>query len=175
MIRPAVHEDAEAIAAIWNPIIRETAITFTTEEKTESGLARLIEEAPAFLVAGQDDIEGFALYSQFRGGAGYARTMELTVHVAPDARSRGTGRALVHALIDTATDQKIGTLWAGISGENRGSVAFHERLGFRTAAVLPSVGFKFGRWIDLTLMYRAITAQGAKGAVDPHDIPGHSA
>lgn len=175
MIRKAVSRDAAAIAAIWNPIIQETTITFTTEEKTESSLVRLIDEAPAFLVCDDTEIEGFALYSQFRSGPGYARTMELTIHVAPHARSKGTGRALVQALIDEGTEQKIGTLWAGISGENMGAVAFHERLGFRKSAVLPSVGFKFGRWIDLTLMYRAITASGAKGAVDPHDISGTSA
>ena len=162
MIRPATPADAAAIAAIWNPIIRDTAITFTTEEKTEAGLATLIDTAPAFFVSDDDGVTGFALYTQFRNGPGYARTMELTIHLAPGARGKGAGRALMAALIDRAAEQGIGTLWAGIAGENPGSIAFHERCGFRTGAVLPSVGFKFGRWMDLTLMYRAVCAADDK-------------
>lgn len=169
MIRTATPADAAAIAAIWNPIIRDTAVTFTTEEKTETGLAALIESAPACLVSQTDGkVTGFALYTQFRNGPGYARTMELTVHLAPEVRGQGQGRALVEGLVECAHTQGIGTLWAGIAGENPASVAFHERLGFVTTAILPSVGFKFGRWMDLTLMYRAIAAPGL-GATQPLD------
>ncbi|MDX1424194.1 MAG: N-acetyltransferase, partial [Kiloniellales bacterium] len=32
------------------------------------------------------------------------------------------------------------------------SIRLHERLGFRRCGVLPSVGFKFGRWVDTVLM-----------------------
>jgi L-amino acid N-acyltransferase YncA len=29
-------------------------------------------------------------------------------------------------------------------------------MGFTTAAILPQVGHKFGRWIDLVLMYKRL-------------------
>ena len=42
MIRQAVAADAQAIAAIWNPVIRDTTATFTTVEKSEAGLIETI-------------------------------------------------------------------------------------------------------------------------------------
>ena len=40
----------------------------------------------------------------------------------------------------------------GIDAENSGSIAFHEKFGFKTMAHLKEVGFKFNRWLDLVLM-----------------------
>jgi L-amino acid N-acyltransferase YncA len=55
MIRDARPTDAAAIAAIWNPIIRDTDITFNPVEKTEAEIAALIADRQAaghaFLVA----------------------------------------------------------------------------------------------------------------------------
>ena len=39
ILRPATKADIPAILAIWNPLIRDTSVTFTTEEKTPEGLA----------------------------------------------------------------------------------------------------------------------------------------
>jgi phosphinothricin acetyltransferase len=39
---------------------------------------------------------------------------------------------------------------------NQASIALHAACGFRTAGVLSSIGFKFGRWIDSVLMQRAL-------------------
>lgn len=152
-VRPAEPRDAAGIAAIWNPIIRDTAITFTNAEKSIPDLERRMAEAPAFFVAERDGVlAGFVVMGQFRAGPGYARTMELTIHIAETARGQGAGRALLSALEGAARAQGVGSLWAGIGGENPGSVRFHSRLGFEEVATLPRVGYKFGRWMDLVLM-----------------------
>ena len=54
------------------------------------------------------------------------------------------------------------TLYAIVTGENRNSVAFHERLGFRKVAVMPRVGYKFGRWQD-TIWLMKILREGPPG------------
>ena len=36
----------------------------------------------------------------------------------------------------------------------RYGIAFHEKVGFRTVAVIPEAGRKFGRWLDLVLMMK---------------------
>lgn len=153
IIRPATRGDAAAIIAIQNPIIRDTAITFNAQEKTEGDITTAIETVPCFLVAEDDTgLLGFVLYDQFRKGVGYARTMEHTIVLAPQARGKGAGRALMRAAEDHARAQGVGSLWAGVSGENPDGVAFHARLGFEEVARLPKVGYKFGRWMDLVLM-----------------------
>ncbi|WP_420568171.1 GNAT family N-acetyltransferase [Thalassovita sp.] len=160
-IRPASALDAPVIAAIWNPIIRETEVTFNSEEKTVDGLAQdfAAKEAAgkAFLVAEQQgDIMGFATYGQFRGGPGYAHTMEHTVILAPSARGQGVGRALLTAIEEHARNAGAHVMMAGVSAENPAAVAFHAALGYREMARLPQVGRKFGRWMDLVLMQKML-------------------
>jgi phosphinothricin acetyltransferase len=160
MIRPATAADCAAIAAIWNPIIRDTAITFTDLEKTGEGLAQMLAEKAAagfpFLVADDGGVLGFATYGSFRTGPGYARTAEHTILLGPQARRRGVGRALMAAIEDHARGRGIHSLWAGVSAENPVGRAFHAAIGYAEVAVLPQVGWKFGRWLDLVLMQKIL-------------------
>lgn len=157
IIRPATPSDAEAIVAIQNPIIRDTAITFNSEVKTPQMVVASMQELPCFLVAEDGGrLLGFASYTQFRRGVGYARAMEHTIVLHTEARGQGTGRALMQAVEDHARARDVGSLWAGVSGENPDGVAFHAQVGFQTVATLPKVGFKFGRWMDLVLMHKEL-------------------
>ena len=153
IVRPAVNADAVQLMAIQNPVIRETAITFNSVERTEADFHAAIRDLPCFLVAEEaGEVLGFASYVQFRRGVGYARTVEHTIVLADAARGRGVGRALMAAVEDHARAAGMGSIWAGVSGENPAGVAFHGRLGYEEVARLPGVGFKFGRWMDLVLM-----------------------
>ena len=154
MIRPARPDDAPAIAAIWNRIIRETVVTFTTDEKDPLTIASAMATQPFWVTEDSGAILGFATYSQFRGGPGYARTMEHSVHVAQGAEGRGYGRAMMAVLEDHARASGIHSLFAGISAENAAGIAFHAALGYAHAARLPQVGWKFDRWHDLVLMQK---------------------
>ncbi|MBT8417994.1 MAG: GNAT family N-acetyltransferase [Silicimonas sp.] len=153
IVRPATAADASAIADIQNPIIRDTAITFNSRERSPAEVAEAIQNQPCFLVAEEaGDVIGFAHYFQFRGGLGYARTMEHTIVLSPHARGLGVGRALMNGIETDARTSGVGSLWAGVSGENPDGVTFHKRVGFEEVARLPKVGFKFGRWMDLILL-----------------------
>ena len=156
IIRTAAAGDAAPIAALWNPWIETTAITFSTALKTSEGLAAdIAARGDAFLLAEADGaLVGFATFFPFRGGPGYARTKEHTVILAPEARGRGVGRALMTALEEVARSQRVHSLFAGVSAENPAGVAFHAAIGFTEAARLPQVGRKFGRWMGLVLMQK---------------------
>ena len=162
ILRRAEPRDAPGIAEIWNPEIRETAITFDSAERTDADVAALIDARSAaghaFFVAERADggCLGFATYFQFRGGLGYARTMEHTIVLAPAARGKGLGRELMTAVEDHARAGGAHSIFGGVSSGNPAGLAFHARLGFVEAAILREVGWKFGRWFDLHLMRKML-------------------
>lgn len=161
IIRDAEPADTPQIADIWNRNIRETANTFTTAEKTPQSLSADISarkaEGRGFLVAEEaGQVLGFATYFQFRNGPGYAYTAEHSIMLSEDAAGRGIGRALMKALEAHAHDAGMHSLIAGVAGENQGGKAFHAALGYEVIAVLPEVGRKFDRWMDLILMQKLL-------------------
>jgi phosphinothricin acetyltransferase len=160
VIRAGTAADAGAVAALWNHYIRDTLVTFNFAEKSEEEVAELIAARQAaghgFFVAEEVGHLGFASYAQFRGGVGYARTMEHTVLLAPAAKGRGVGRALMAAVEDHARGAGVHSLFGGVSGANREGRAFHLALGFAEVAVLREVGWKWGRFLDLHLMQKIL-------------------
>jgi len=160
-VRPALSEDAADVALLWNDVIRETLITFNSVEKTVSEIDALIagDATRVFVAEAKGRVVGFATYFQFRGGAGYARTMEHSIHLAAAARGQGLGRALMELVERDATDRGAHSLFAGVSGANPEGRAFHARMGFVHVATLPEVGYKWGRWLDLHLMQKRLSPQ----------------
>ncbi len=169
MIRTVLPSDIPAILAIWNPIIRDTAMTFTTAEKISTDIEALIAERAAagfpFLVAEEAagktarraEAIGFATYGHFRPGPGYRDTAEHTVLLAPVARRQGTGRALMQALEDHARAAGLHCLIGGVSSGNPDGIAFHRAIGFSDTVILPEVGQKFGKRWDLVLMQKILS------------------
>lgn len=151
MIRRATPADAPAIMAIWNPIIRDSTITFTTVEKTSADIETLLQNTPVWIT---EDQTGFALHAPFRAGPGYVRTREHTIHLGPQARGKGLGRVLMHHLQTDAKAAGHHSLIAGISGENTPAIGFHKALGFTQCGHIAQAGWKFDRWHDLVLMQK---------------------
>ncbi|MEM8655678.1 MAG: N-acetyltransferase family protein [Pseudomonadota bacterium] len=155
MIGPADPKDAGWIARLWNDVIAHTQITFTTRRKAVSEIETLIAQGTVLTLPDQG---GFATYGPFRAGPGYAATTEHTIHLAPKARGRGQGRALLSALEDHLHAAGHHVMVAGISSANPGAVAFHRALGFTQVAHMPEVGRKDGVWLDLILMQKRLGA-----------------
>lgn len=160
-IRTARAEDVPQIAALLNPILRDTTISFTTVEKSDAEIAAQIKEhvdqdLPFLVAHSESEIQGVASYAPFRKGPGYARTMEHTIYVAPNVLGKGIGRLLLAALEAHAHLSGITTLIGGISAENTAGISFHARQGFVLTGHLPGVGHKFGRDLDLILMQKSL-------------------
>jgi L-amino acid N-acyltransferase len=158
LIRLATAADAAQIAALWNPYIRDTAVTFNAAEKSERDVTQMIEDRQslghATFVAVDDGLLGFASYAQFRAGVGYRTCMEHSILLAPMARGKGAGRGLMIAICDHAAAADAHQMIAGVSAENAEGRAFHAAMGFAHIATIPQAGFKFGRFIDLVLMQK---------------------
>lgn len=158
IVRRAEPRDAVPVAALWNHAIRDTLITFNTEEKPVDWMQSEIEaRGPLFLVAEvSGTVAGFATSAPFRPGPGYARTHEHSIMLSKDARGRGTGRALMQALEAGARKAGVHVLIAAVSSANPGAIAFHERLGFVQAGTFREVGRKWDRWLDAIFLQKIV-------------------
>lgn len=158
MIRPARPEDAPAIAAIWNAVIRDTLATFTTVEKDPDAIAAQIANGTPWWVACiHDTVQGHATYGQFRGGPGYAHSMEHSIHLSNTAKGQGLGRALMTALETHARAAGVHVMVVGVASENPEGRAFHARLGYTDCGRVVQAGRKWDRWLDLILMQKILT------------------
>ena len=162
-LRDAGPGDVPAIAAIWNPIVRDTTITFWPTERSDDEIATLIRDRQAgghpFIVAEDaGSVRGFATYAQFRHGGGYGRSMEHTLYLAPDARGSGTGGLLLGALEDHARAAGHRLLIGGVTASNEDSLRFHARSGYAEWGRILCADWKFGKFHDLVLMGKDLAA-----------------
>jgi L-amino acid N-acyltransferase YncA len=156
MLRPAVPDDATAIASLLNALLATTTVEWTDTPHTPQGVLTWLDEHETVIVAEDGgEVIGLAAYGWFRDAVqrpGYRFTVENTVHVRQDHWGGGLGRRLMEALIDDARASGKHTMVAAVDGENEASIRFHERLGYVEVARMPETGAKFGRWLDLVLL-----------------------
>src|SRR5438874_7281345 len=154
MIRLATSADAEAIAAIYRPIVAATAISFETvapgPAEMERRIAATLEIAPWLVYEDEEGrVAGYAYGSRHRERAAYQWSVDASVYVGESSRRRGIGRALYDALFPLLRLQGFYAAHAGITLPNAASVALHESLGFRPVGIYPGVGYKLGGWHDV--------------------------
>lgn len=91
--RPAVPEDAAAIARIYNQGIEERIATFETRARTaEEVRSWFAGRHPVVVVDEGDGILAFAATSDYRPRGCYAGVAEFSVYADRGARGRGAGR-----------------------------------------------------------------------------------
>ncbi len=164
-IRDAGPADAPAIAAIYNDaVVNTTAIWNDHQVDAANRLAWLTERVgqgyPVLVaVDALGGVVGYASFGDWRAWDGYRNTVEHSVYVRADQRGAGIGKALMLALIDRARAIGKHVMVAGIEAGNIGSIRLHEQLGFTQVGLLPQVGMKFGRWLDLTFLQLTLDAR----------------
>ena len=161
-IRVAEPRDAASILRIYEPIVRDTPISFELVPPPEAELSARIEATlqsfPWLVCAERDDLEGYAYASSYRTRAAYQWTAEVTAYVREDRRGRGIARRLYEVLLGTLQEQGYVLALAGIALPNPASVAFHEALGFDHLGTYQRVGYKLGAWHDVGWWQRPLSA-----------------
>jgi len=143
------------ILAILNEVIASSTALYDYEPRTMSMMESWFDakEKGKFPVLGlvddADRLMAFATYGTFRAFPAYKYSVEHSVYVHAEHRGRGTGRLMLQAVIETASEQGYHNLIAGIDAANQASLAIHQKLGFSYCGTIQHAGFKFGHWIDL--------------------------
>jgi L-amino acid N-acyltransferase YncA len=161
-IRNATEADIPEIQAIYAHHVLTGTGTFDEEppsaEEMADKLHKVIEHDWCWLVASDaSGVLGYAYYTQFRDRSAYRYCVEDSIYVRDDVRGQGVGKALVAALIEHATTHGMRQMIAVIGdSENVGSIGVHASLGFHMVGTLRAAGVKFGRWVDVVSMQRAL-------------------
>jgi phosphinothricin acetyltransferase len=157
-IRDAHAGDVPAILAIYNDAVQNTTAiwneTLVDEANRLAWLNGRQAQGYPVLVAcdAQDQVLGYASFGDWRAFDGYRYTVEHSVYVASAARGQGVGRALMGELIARARALGKHVMVAAIEAGNQPSIALHRQLGFEPCGLMPQVGTKFGRWLDLAFL-----------------------
>lgn len=161
-VRDATFEDLPEIVRIYNQAVVGGVATFDLEpftvEQRLSWFHQFDAAHPLLVLEGGEGLAGFAYSLPYRAKPAYARTKECTVYVDDAQQRRGVGARLYETLIARARQNRVHALIGVIADGNPGSIALHEKFGFRRMGRLEEVGRKFDRWVG-TDLYQKILDQ----------------
>lgn len=178
-IRDAMETDLDAVARLYGQEVLNGTATFELEPPTREEMARRFAAVRRYglpwLVAGLDGaFAGYAYASPFRPRPAYRYGVEGSIYVEAAARGHGVGRALLEALVERVRAMGLRHVIGAISDSDSStaSIALHRSLGFRDAGLYRQVGWKFDRWLDVTLMQLDLVPDGGPPASPGLDLTG---
>jgi len=160
----------------------ETSV-FTTDAWSREGMAHELASPDGWYLVAEDDGVDDVVGAGETSLAGYCGLLVLpgapdadvqTIAVAPRARRRGLGRALMTEMIDEARRRRVREMFLEVRADNPGAQHLYESLGFEPIAVRPRYYMPDG--VDAVVMRLALTpaSTGAVGTSDAASQTGHS-
>lgn len=178
MIRAATLADLPSITEIYRDAVLNGTASYELDPPALAEMKARFEalraKAYPFLVAADDDgtLLGYAYAGPFRARPAYRFIAEDSIYIAPEAKGRGIGTALMRELIEEV--RRLGfRQFVAVIGDgtpDSPSVRLHEKLGFRHAGKLEGSGYKHGRWLDTAFMQLEMNG-GAHLPPDPASWP----
>ena len=157
-IRPAAIADLPFVTEIYDHAVRFGTATFELVPPDLAEMTRrfqtLLDGGFPYLVAEWDArVVGYAYAGPYRPRPAYRFTVENSVYLQPAIHRRGIGLQLLQRLIAECEAHGFRQMIAVIGDSaNAASVGLHSRCGFQMIGTHPSVGLKFGRWLDTVMM-----------------------
>src|SRR5271155_3346368 len=161
-IRPATEADLPFVTEIYEHAVRYGTATFELIPPDLAEMTRrykaLVEGGFPYFVAVLDGrVVGYAYAGPYRPRPAYRFTVENSVYLQPAIHRRGIGLQLMQRLIAECAARGFRQMIAVIGDSaNAGSIGVHARTGFTMIGTHPSVGLKFGRWLDTVMMQLAL-------------------
>jgi len=158
-------DDAPALLELRNHYIVHSFATFDEAPLTlpaiEAWVERQATNGPHVLMVARAGgrLLGFCSSQPYRAHPAFARTVETSIYVAPDAAGQGVGCALYGRLFEHLDQQALHRAVVGIALPNDASLRLHARFAFRPVGVFDEYAHKHGRPISSQWMQRAMDAE----------------
>jgi L-amino acid N-acyltransferase YncA len=172
VVRPSSEADLPALTRIYGHAVLHGTGTFELDVPNEAEMARrrdaVLANGLPWLVAERDgEVLGYAYANHFRPRRAYRFCVEDSIYLDERARGHGVGRLLLAELLAQCAARGARQMLAVIGDSaNAGSVGVHRACGFEHTGVLKAAGWKFGRWLDVVLMQKAL---GEGAITEPRD------
>ena len=156
IVRLATEADLPAVRTIYNHYVHTSTCTFQLDPDTEA--ERLVwfrsrtDRYPVTVAELGGEVVAWASLSAWKDRAAYDATAEASVYVRSDRQHRGIGRRLLADLLDRARELGYRVVIGGACTEHPASIALQASLGFVPVGTFRDVGYKFGRWLNVTYL-----------------------
>lgn len=154
LIRLATERDALQTRAIYAPIVNDTCFSFELTPPTvvdmRQRIMKTLERMPWLSCEVDGTVIGYTYANPHRVRAAYQWSVEVSVYVHEQYRSRGVARALYTTLFALLRLQGFYNAYAGVTLPNDASVKLHESFGFQPVGVYRAVAYKLGAWHDVS-------------------------
>lgn len=148
--------DGPAVLAVYEPYIRNTAITFEYQvpspEEFSRRISSIIKRYPYLACEENGMILGYAYASSYRSRAAFQWDVEVSIYLRPEAQGKGVAKGLYRRLLPMLEALGYRNVYASIVPPNPQSIGLHKHFGFKETALFEKTGYKLGQWWDLLWM-----------------------
>ena len=159
-IRLADKNDSNNIIKIYEPYIKNTAISFETEvpslSEFSNRIEKIISKYPFLVYEIDSNIAGYAYASQFRERAAFNYNVETSIYTLLEYHGKGIAYKLYDKLLKILYELGYINVYACYTVPNIKSKKFHKKFGFKETGLYKKTGYKFGQWHDLIWLHKKI-------------------
>jgi phosphinothricin acetyltransferase len=158
-LRPALSDDAEAIAAVFEQGVEDRVATFETAVPDAEEWRRRLEAGELLVLVAEEDghVIAFAVAGPYADRHRYYDGVrETTMYVERGSRRRGVGLHLLNALAEAAEERGAYKLVGKIFTTNEASIALVRQCGFREVGMHIRHGRLDGDWRDVLVVERLL-------------------
>ena len=170
-IRPVEETDAKPLADIYAYYVDKTAVTFEWDPPSalefKNRIRTISMEYPFLVLEAEIDggktVIGYAYASSLKGRTAYDWCVESSIYIHKDFVKCGAGRLLLTELEKILCERKFLNVYACIAKPveedeflTKGSMKFHEKMGYKIVGEFHSCGYKFNRWYNVVWMEKIL-------------------
>ncbi|HEV2415881.1 MAG TPA: GNAT family N-acetyltransferase [Candidatus Dormibacteraeota bacterium] len=157
-VRASSQDDLKAIVGIYNWAVNQTFATIDSEpldaEEAQAWWEMHGKRSKLLVATDETGVIGWGRLLPWKQ-RGFD-VVECLVYVDPVHHGKGIGSALLDELTVEARGLGYKTIVASVATDNRAGLALFTKHGFDVVGTIRNAAHKFDRWMDITLVQRAL-------------------